>query len=337
MKQYLFLTIAIFLSVGAYLGFMSSQMATPPPVIDYFQDDNLSVITLDKAPVAKLSAVGKLAGRLGNAGQKINNNGTDVNFQNKDDATEYLLSNSAKGRLSFSKSTKNYGDDFKPRLLDAGQAQKNAEKFLAENDLNPKNLSELKLIHAGGLRASSADDGQIIDKMQTFTYGRVLNGIPVSGNGSRIVVNVGDKGEVLGVSKTWKEVSPNTKARVVNKTELKSQADAQKEFGQLVNMNFGAGVSPEIKSIQKMYYDGGDNFIQPAYFFETIVTVTGENGKKEKQPFLGVVPMLKTAPEAINPNPAEVKNIAKQAQIGQTNKDPNLKNKADERSGNDNK
>ena len=44
-----------------------------------------------------------------------------------------------------------------------------------------------------------------------------------------------------------------------------------------------------------------------------------------------------TAPEAINPNPAEVKNIAKQAQIGQTNKDPNLKNKADERSGNDNK
>lgn len=333
MKKHLFLTIAVFITIGAYFGFMSLQLAPPPPVIDYFQDDNLSVLTLDKAPVAKLSAVGKLSGRLNTAGQKISNNGTDVNFQNKSDATEYLLTNSAKGRLSFSKSTKSYEDDFKPRLADVATAQKNAEKFLADNDLNPKNLSELKLIHAGGLRASSADDGQIIDKMQTFTYGRVIDGVPVSGNGSRIVVNVGDKGEVLGVSKSWKELSPTTTARKVNTSEIKSQADAQKEFGQLVNFNFGAGVSPQIKSIQKMYFDGGDSYIQPAYFFETIVTVTGADGKKEQQPFLGVVPMLKKAPEAINPDPTQVKSISKQARTGQADKDPNKQNDPNERKG----
>ena len=129
------------------------------------------------------------------------------------DPSQYLITNSAKGRLSFSKSTQKYEGAYKPQLTDAKQAQTKAEQFLTANDLMPQNKAELKLIHAGGLRAASADDGgTIIDKMQTFTYGRVIDGVPVSGNGSRIIVNVGEKGEVLGVSKNWKENNTNSRS-----------------------------------------------------------------------------------------------------------------------------
>jgi hypothetical protein len=163
----------------------------------------------------------------------------------------------------------------------------------------------------------------------------VIDGVPVSGNGSRIIVNVGEKGEVLGVSKNWKEYN-TTKKQKVEKTNLKSQTEAETEFGKLVNFNFGKGVSPKVKSIQKMYFDGGDNVIQPAYFFETIVTVTDEKGKKTEQPFLGVVSMLKNSPEAINPDPAEVLKIAKSVRTAQENQNPNA-NRTDDRKGNENK
>lgn len=335
MKKYIIIPIISCIALCLYFASMSFQWAAAP-VVNHFQDDNLSVITLDNSAVGKTTAVTKLSSSLG-INARLTNGGQDIEFQNDKDPSQHLISNSAKGRLSFSKSTKSYEGAYKPQLLDDKQAQKNAEQFLSANDLLPQNENELKLIHTGGLRASSADDGgTIINKMQTFTYGRVIDGVPVSGNGSRIVVNVGNKGEVLGVSKNWKEFSPAKKQRV-DKANLKSQADAEAEFGKLVNFNFGKGASPKIKSIQKMYFDGGGNVIQPAYFFETIVTVADEKGNKIEQPFLGVVSMLKNSPEAINPNPAEVQKIAKSVRTAQQNQDPNAQRNGDERKGNENK
>lgn len=334
MKKYIIIPIISFIAIGIYFGTMGFQWAAAP-VINHFQDDNLSVITLDNSAVGKTTAVTKLSSNLG-INARLTNGGQDIDYQNDKDPSQYLITNSAKGRLSFSKSTQKYEGAYKPQLTDAKQAQTNAEQFLTANDLMPQNKAELKLIHAGGLRAASADDGgTIIDKMQTFTYGRVIDGVPVSGNGSRIIVNVGEKGEVLGVSKNWKEYN-TTKKQKVEKTNLKSQTEAEAEFGKLVNFNFGKGVSPKVKSIQKMYFDGGGNVIQPAYFFETIVTVTDEKGNKTEQPFLGVVSMLKNSPEAINPDPAEVLKIAKSVRTAQENQNPNA-NRTDDRKGNENK
>ncbi|HRI26661.1 MAG TPA: hypothetical protein PK239_14655 [Chitinophagales bacterium] len=328
MKKYIFSFVAMALLAGFYFSTMSLKLSPPPPVIDHFQNDNLSVITVDKAALSKSPAVAKIAGQLGISSQRLA--GSEVNYQNDKDPSEYFITDGTKGRISFSRSTKNYEGDFKPQLLDVKQAQKNAEQFLATNDLNPKNTAEMQLIHAGGIKASSADNGQVIDKIQTFTYGRVIDGVPVSGSGSRIIVHVGNKGEVLGVSKSWKEytASPTAKRKVLA-TELRTQADAEKEFGKIVNLNFGQGASPKIKRIQKMYFDGGGNFIQPAYFFETIVSVANEKGIKEDQPFLGVVPMLKNAPEAINPDPATVRTIAKQVRSGQPTQNNNRTAKPD--------
>ncbi len=320
----------------AYFASMSFQVTAPPPVVNHFQDDdNLSIITMDTAALGTVAAEGKLAKSLNNP--RLNNVGEDVEYLNDADPGNFIKTNAAKGHIAFGKSTKKYEGAFKPQLLDTKSAQNVAEKFLQDNDLMPKNKSELKLLHAGGLRAASADDGgKVIDKMQTFTYGRVINGVPVSGNGSRIVVNMGDKGEVLGVSKKWKEFE-TSKSQKVQKAELKSQPEAEAEFGKLVNFNFGKGASPKVKTIHKMYYDGGGNYIQPAYFFETTVTVTDEKGKKSEQPFLGVVSMLKNSPEAINPDPAEVAKIAKSVRTAQEGVDPNTQKKANERAGNENK
>ena len=75
----------------------------------------------------------------------------------------------------------------------------------------PKSQKELHLLHSGGLRADSPNGQGVIDKMLTLTYGRYLDGVPVIGSGSKIVVHVGDQGEVTGLIHKWREILQDKK------------------------------------------------------------------------------------------------------------------------------
>ena len=96
-----------------------------------------------------------------------------------------------------------YKGDFVPQLPAKGEAISLAEHFLNDNKLSPRNKNELKVVNVGGLRSSSVIDGKragpIIDKLVTVRYGRVIDNLPVVGPGSKIVVNLGNNGEVMGV------------------------------------------------------------------------------------------------------------------------------------------
>ena len=72
------------------------------------------------------------------------------------------------GNLSFNKSMRKYYGNAAPKLPTADAADKIAREYLKKFNMMPVNDGEIRLVHKGGLRASSVIDGKkggpIIDK-----------------------------------------------------------------------------------------------------------------------------------------------------------------------------
>jgi hypothetical protein len=75
-------------------------------------------------------------------------------------------------------------------------------------DLLPAETGELFVQHVGGMRQNKVmEDGSTgyYDKLVTVHFGRKIDGIEVSGPGSKIVVHLGAYGELAGLNRRWVE------------------------------------------------------------------------------------------------------------------------------------
>lgn len=225
----------------------------------------------------------------------------------KKDPSIHFTVDAKRGLVSFNRGMQQYHGAFRPTLPSAKEAASLSMKFLRESKMMPKNADQLKLIHNGGLRAAYLENGKksvTIDKLRTLTYGRVIDGIPVTGEGSKIVVNVGHKGSIVSVIHKWK--STTGKSRIVSPKEMKSAAAAKEEIQKLIAKEFSG--KAQIRKIQQIYYNGNGKFIQPVYAFEAVIRVAGV---KKPAPYYGMIPALYKAPEAVDINR---KTGARQAQ-----------------------
>ena len=207
------------------------------------------------------------------------------------------------GNFAFSKVTKAYMNTI-PTLPSKEAAVKIAEDYLKAKALFPKNNSELRLVHSGGLRSQNVINqkqaGAIIDHLITLTYGRVIDSIPVIGAGSKIIVKIGDKGEVYGLTRDWREtVGADKKDILVN--EIITE-DAAKELAKVqIASEFGKNARFEIVSSKKSYYDDNGKILQPVWAFNTLINL-GDNANSLLPPvkYLCVIPLLKNSPEPLN-------------------------------------
>ncbi len=165
-----------------------------------------------------------------------------------------------------------------------------------------ENPDEMRLIHTGGLRADN-EDGGIIDKMITLTYGRVIDGVPVIGKGSKIVVNIGENGAIEGLIRNWKAYSAK---KELGPAEIKNQEELEKEFRLLVATQFGKDARAEVKRSYLVYFDNSGRFLQPVMAYESMITLPGGNvagavtGESKILPYLGVVEVMRNPPEKLN-------------------------------------
>jgi hypothetical protein len=140
-----------------------------------------------------------------------------VYYVSKQDVSETFEHDLTTENLTFNKSMRKYTGNFVPQLPEPQQSVSLAEEFLRRNDIAPRDRSQLKMVHLGGLRSSGVIDGKragvVIDELVTVNFGRVVDGIPVIGPGSKIVVNIGDKGEIMGVIRRWRELNYATNDR----------------------------------------------------------------------------------------------------------------------------
>ena len=206
------------------------------------------------------------------------------------------------GNFEFSKITKAYLDNDALKLPSEQEAIRIAQDFLKTNGIAAKNGGEIRLVHSGGIRSQSIANGKqagpIIDKVRTLTYGRIIDSLPVIGAGSKIVIQIGDKGQVLGVTRRWRELEGATKTAIKAEEMI-----TEKEAGELVKRQiaaeFGANATFEIVGTQKSYYDGNGNILQPVFAFNTLVKLNDQDRNIQPIKYLSIIPMLKNSPEPI--------------------------------------
>jgi hypothetical protein len=244
---------------------------------------------------------------------KVNTVDDRLTYVGPTDASIYCSQDTATGNLALKKSLSPYLGEKTPQLPDAPAAEKMALEFLQKYKLAPKNNTEVKMIHSGGLRMSLVNEGKsgpIIDKLRTITFGRQLDGIVVQGSGSKIVVSVGDRGDVIALNRRWREVA---QARPVRAGELKDPRQIEEELRRLLATEWSEAKEILVRRGALVYYDGDGKFIQPAYMFEATV-VEGEN----KYAYITALPALKQPPEGIGPAkmPPEARSLLKEPKAG---------------------
>ena len=223
-------------------------------------------------------------------------------YSSPEDASVYFEQDLSTGNISFTKSMRKYYGDVVPKLPSHEEGDKIAREYLKKFNLLPLNEAEIQLVHKGGLRSSSIIDGKqggpVIDKMITLSYGRVLDGVPVVGPGSKMVVNIGNAGEVTGVIKRWREVNLSTKAQL-KPEQIVSQTEAESELRKIIATEFGREATYEVKSSGKAYYDGNGKTLQPVFIFDTKVSL----GKSHVEPFnyLALVNIQRNPIESVRP------------------------------------
>ncbi|HEY6530296.1 MAG TPA: hypothetical protein VIZ65_16535 [Cellvibrionaceae bacterium] len=282
--------VQAFILVGSSLSAQSLLAAGP---------DNLVLYQFNRTPVksvdSTLTSMKQFIGETPTAVKADDDN--TVRYVSTRDVNTTFEQNLATGDLRFQRNFSAYLGDFAPSLPSSDEAVKLAQTFLAANALQPGNERELTVAHIGGLRASSMigdKPGPVIDKLVTVNFARKINEVPVIGPGSKMVVNIGNKGEVVGVVRHWRELAGSKR---IAATETYSIDEAKRLALAQMSKEFGSTSDLEILQTKIAYYDNNGTYLQPVYAFETRV-VNHELGDTFN--YVSVVPAMINAPEALN-------------------------------------
>ncbi|MGB3182382.1 MAG: hypothetical protein WBB45_13410 [Cyclobacteriaceae bacterium] len=210
----------------------------------------------------------------------------------------YFSQDAETGNLYFNRYIGKYLGDYRPELPDQEESNELAREFLINYKLLPQEKEQMKLLHSGGLRADT-EKGDVIDKMRTITFGRILDGVPVMGAGSKIVVQIGEQGEVTGLVHKWREVNSRNR-KAISQKELIPEEEARKAFTEGVYREFGKDVQVKIEEIKLSYYDGDGRYIQPAYGIRAVVVVPINEKQTNELPYMTFVAALQNPPEGLN-------------------------------------
>lgn len=344
----LFTAVAFILSVTPQLG-TAQKMSGPK--IEWSKDIKIE-------PSGKLTSFElshKVLGRSGFfdfsnkilkkvTGKEINIKENDIGADDKimawidkGDPSSLIIQDAFNGNISFSNRMTEFASMKKVTLPDQGQAQELALNFFRELELLPADFSTNgQLLHVGGLFSQDLENdrlSEISQKLITFYFGRELNGIPVMGGGSKLIVQIGHEGAIVTLNKKWSPVklkmlklqpqkpgirmldpkfqikpggksAPWVPAIKLDPThrELVTQSPnfSPDEVRNLINRTlpkvWGGCDKILINNVSLVYHDRSANFIQPAYAVEMTV-FTG----KESFQDLYFIPALRNPPEPLYP------------------------------------
>lgn len=170
------------------------------------------------------------------------------------------------GAFLFNTGLKKYaGERNTPGLPLKSKAPELALEHLAKLKYLPKNSEELVVKNVGGLGMSLAKEGKISEKYQklvTVLFGRVLDGVPVQGRGSRIVVHLGDNASLVGLIKHWPEV----KAKKIKNGRIKNDDLIREEINSRLLRMAGQAKEIIVREARLVLFDDGRGVIEPAVY-----------------------------------------------------------------------
>jgi hypothetical protein len=194
---------------------------------------------------------------------------SEQHFSLDSDPTGYLTLEGAD--VVFNKGTQKYeGDSDTSGLPRKKEAVQIARKYLADLGMLKGSIrSELKLAHVGGVnKAVYSEDGtqQDYKKFVTLYYDRRINGVPVVGH-SRVVVTLGEDGELAGLIRKWTNVPKALKFAV---TDFLSDKQIETQVKNILVRHYKKAKDTVVDSIEVtdakyILYDDGTT-IEPALF-----------------------------------------------------------------------
>jgi hypothetical protein len=208
---------------------------------------------------------------------------------NSDPAT-FVEINPTNQTILLSKGVQNYQTaGATPDLPKGAAATSFAEKYLKDMGLYPAEPAQLVQLEQGGvmLGVYNKKTGEQADYQKTTTlrFTRILDGLPVEGPGSRIVINLGAAGSLEGLVWNWHEVTGQTVAA----TEIRSQSQLQALIKKQLDKMDGLQ-----NSTQKLVlYDDGSGNIEPVLHVTATLAIT-DNAQSVSTLADFYVPVLKT-------------------------------------------
>ena len=152
-----------------------------------------------------------------------------------------------------------------PGLPFGQNAVQTALQHLALLELMPENPSELVVRHIGGVRLAQVEDGvptREFNKVTSVHFGRRIGGVEVSGPGSKMIVQLGENGRLVGLTRRWSELEmvASSKRDMVPAGAVPAQVslDLQKTHDKAMKINAS---QPRLG-----FFDDGKGRIEPAWF-----------------------------------------------------------------------
>lgn len=217
----------------------------------------------------------------------------------KSDPAGHFRIDKTTGDFSFHKGFKEFVNDRStPGLPTKEKAPDVAKKHLADLGLLPDNQDELVLKHVGGVNQVDVKDGKPtaeLKKLVTVYFGRQIDGIDVGGPGSKMIVDLGENGELVSVQRRWVEVVAEEKTDA----DVKGQAEVTNDMKSKLRGEASKAKLADTTAPDFGYFDDGKGNIEPAYFFNAELTYDGTDAEgkpaAQKEKFHGAVPALKNS------------------------------------------
>jgi hypothetical protein len=176
----------------------------------------------------------------------------------------------ASGRISYMDLAGAYDDIHNPpNLPPEGDAIASAEKFLHDKGLMPGDAEFSEVVRDyAELVTKDPNTGEVsiekVDLDMQVRFSREINGIPVTGAGSKLYVYIGDSGEIVKVFRCWREYEPFKPAVILTPSQALQKL---KESGIHTLTE-----RVTLKEMYLAYYTLGatevQDYLQPVYVFE---------------------------------------------------------------------
>jgi hypothetical protein len=185
------------------------------------------------------------------------------------------------GAFLFNSGLKKYsGEGNTPGLPSERNAPELAREYLAKLNYLPDNPKELVLNKVSGLGMSLAKEGKASDKyhkLVSVLFRRVLDGVPVQGRGSRIVVHLGENASLAGLINNW----PKVKARRI-RDGIKNDEMIREEIKSRLLKMAGEARNIVVRKANLVLYDDGRGLIEPAVYI--VADASYDGPEKTRKP-----------------------------------------------------
>lgn len=239
------------------------------------------------------------AAKLNDSAALVDDKSNHMIYVSKKDPSAHFRIDKMTGDLSFNKGLQQYlGDGAITGLPTKDQAAELAKRHLTNLGLMPEKQGEMVVRHIGGLKQVDVTaDGKATerDRLVTVHFGRQIDGIDVGGPGSKIVVDLGANGELVGLTRRWMEATEEKK----NDADFKPQADVINAIKGKLRRDGANAKRIDSSSPDFGYFDDGKGNIEPAYFYTADVTydLQSERGgrKEHKEKHHGAISALRSS------------------------------------------